>query len=369
MEIQLLIIMKTYMQKLKKAAGWLLAFAIALALAQSPASGAETSGTGHSPVTVPEVTAPVTSTGAAPDKPVVVENIEPLDLGRHFGHREATWLGVAVEEAPDVLAAQLGLDPGVGLVVTYVATNSPAAKAGLKENDVLVEFDGQPLVHPAQLRKLVQVRKEGDIVKLTFYRTGKKQPVSATLAKTVEGFGFPCDGNGGPFWPFPGAPGGDTFREQMENLHKSLGNIKIDQKQVQEEIRRSMEEARKAYREALRQATNVNLSLGPMLHELAEMGAAVDNDASVTVRSTSQSSKSLVKADDTGTIVIVKNPKLYLTAHDNDGKLLFDGEIETPDQRNQVPRDLWNKVEPLLKKMGAENEKSPDDNTGPAKGT
>src|SRR5207244_203491 len=83
---------------------------------------------------------------------------------------------------------QLGLDPGVGLVVTYVSSNSPAAKVGLQKHDVLVEFEGQSLVLPAQLRKLVQARKEGDSVKLKFYRAGKRETVSATLAKTPPGF-------------------------------------------------------------------------------------------------------------------------------------------------------------------------------------
>ena len=67
--------------------------------------------------------------------------------------------------------------------MTYVAPDSPGAKAGLQKNDVLVELEGQLLVHPAQLRKLVQVHKEGDTVELVFYRAGKKQTVSATLGR------------------------------------------------------------------------------------------------------------------------------------------------------------------------------------------
>ncbi|MGH7972711.1 MAG: hypothetical protein ACREIC_28695, partial [Limisphaerales bacterium] len=52
-------------------------------------------------------------------------------------------------------------------------------------------------------------------------------------------------------------------------------------------------------------------------------------------------------------IVLIANPKLYLTAHDKDGRLLFDGEVDTPEQKDKVPRDLWEKVEPLLGKMNA----------------
>src|SRR5687768_14418226 len=72
--------------------------------------------------------------------------------------KDRAWLGLAAEEASEALGEQLGLDPGVGLVVTHLSDDSPAAKAGLKKNDVLIELAGQALVHPAQLRKLVRAR-------------------------------------------------------------------------------------------------------------------------------------------------------------------------------------------------------------------
>jgi hypothetical protein len=370
-----MIIMKIYMQKLTSMMDWSLAIAGVLFLTQFHAIGVEpkVKGTGYGETSVSENTngSSVTSTGVANADPTALGNIEPYGTSEPPGQKKVTWLGAAIDEVPEVVTAQLGLDPGVGLVVTYVATNSPAAKAGLQKNDLLVEFEGQPLVHPQQLRKLVQVRKEGDTVKLMFYRAGKKQTVSATLAKTVTGFGLNDmpggQGYGGTFRQFGDLPMGDAFREQMKALREQMGKVKIDQKQVQEEIRRSMEEVRKTYREAIRQATNANSVLGPILEDLARMGASVDNDASVTVRSSGRSAKSLVKADDSGTIIMVRNPSLHLTAHDKDGKLLFDGEIETPEQRAQVPRELWIKVEPLLKKMVPEGEEKLDTKPVPSK--
>ena len=91
------------------------------------------------------------------------------------------WLGIGSAEASDALDAQLGLHHGEGLVVVEVVTNSPAAKAGLQKNDVLVEFEGQRLVHPIQFRKLLQMKTEGEKVAITFYRAGKKQVASAKL--------------------------------------------------------------------------------------------------------------------------------------------------------------------------------------------
>jgi membrane-associated protease RseP (regulator of RpoE activity) len=357
----------------KSAAGWTRALAALVAASQLGIGGAGV----RIGQAWPAADSAAASTGeSSPKKEIVIQTIETAPPGGST-RRERPWLGVSTEEATEALTAQLGLDPAVGLVVAYVATNSPAAKAGLQKNDVLVEFEGQALVHPAQLRKLVQARKEGDAVKLVFYRAGKRQTATATLAKTRAGFGLLEDEHA---WhgdlselgrQLQELPIGDAVRQQMKVLRKTLGNVKIDHQVVQEEVRRGMEEARKAIQEALQQVTNQETVLKPVQEALAELsrsGILVDNDATVTVRTTGQKAKSIVKTDDSGTLVIVANPKLHLTAHDKDGQLLFDGEIETLEQRAKVPPAVWHNAEPLLEKMtpGADAEPAPDPSPSPS---
>jgi len=77
----------------------------------------------------------------------------------------------------------------------------------------------------------------------------------------------------------------------------------------------------------------------------------LDDKADVVVRSSGHNTKSMVKSDDSGTIVLIGNPRLYLTAHDKEGKLLFDGPIESSDERAKVPPELWDRVEPLVRQM------------------
>jgi membrane-associated protease RseP (regulator of RpoE activity) len=282
--------------------------------------------------------------------------------------KPVAWLGLATEEASEALVSQLQLEPGVGLAVTFVAPDGPAAKAGLKKNDVLVDFEGQPLVHPAQLRKLVQVRKDGDTVKLTYYRSGKKESASVTLARTVERFGG-FEGEPGHFQQgireFQDRMGefqnqfrgeyGDAIREEARNLQRSLGHLRLDPEQIQSEVRRSVEQARRAAGDALRHGSNEVKRFGPsarMLENLARGWVGVDTNATVTINSRGSAVKTLVKADETGTYVIVSNPRKRLTAHDPAGKLLFDGEIETPEQQAAVPKEVWDKIKPLVTKMG-----------------
>jgi len=291
-------------------------------------------------------------------KAITIKRLEAADEEG----KERAWLGVGLGEPDEALVSQLGLKDGAGLLVTYVAKDSPAAKAGLQKNDVLLEMDGQSLVVPAQLQKLVQARKAGDKVTLKYLRNGKKDSATATLGKTATRV-MMADGDNSFVW-HAGHPGAMTvwndknavLADHMVILKKALEDAKVDQKRVQAEVRRSVEEARRSMEEALRDAKKAGSFNGEYqkeLEALAKSGVFVPNDATVMVRSTGKSSKSMVSTDDSGTIVLVKNPKLRLTAHDKDGKLLFDGEVETSEEREKIPADLLKKVQPMIEKFSS----------------
>jgi hypothetical protein len=271
--------------------------------------------------------------------------------------KDRAWLGVGVEEASEALAEQLGLEAGVGLVVTHISADSPAAKAGLKRNDVLTELEDQLLVHPAQLRKLVQTRKPGSKVKLVFYRGGKKQTESAELELAPARLGLLDEGIVDEkvrrlHRELLELPDREALRAKVDSLRESLRHIPGEARlEVETEIRRGMEQARKAIADAAREVDHNKESLraeSVRLKELLKSGIRVDDNATVVVRSKGKSSRSLVKTDDWGTIVLIGPPNPRLTAHDKSGQLIFDGEIETADQRSAVPADLWKRVEPLL---------------------
>lgn len=326
-------------------AGWLIPDS-------APARAAER----NAKVTVIADGAAATDADSDRDKRVVVKILKDQE-DEAAPAKERAWLGVAVEEAPEALAEQLGLAAGVGLVISHVTADSPAAKAGLKKNDVLVELDNQSLVHPAQFRKLVQLHKPGDKVKLEFYRGGKKQTETATLDKAPARFGLWDDGGG--LWQdlrelqrgVGELPLSDTIRAYTKSLQENLGQFSAEHgPKIQVEIQRSMEQARKALQEAARQMSNAQHSLEAdksPLKDLLKSGISVDDNATVVVRSKGKTTRSIVKTDEWGTLTIVGPPN-RLTARDKSGKELFDGEIETPEQRAKVPREVWERVEPLL---------------------
>jgi len=300
-------------------------------------------------------------------KKIIIQTMDGDAPAVKSAGKEVAWLGLSAEESSDALASQVGLQPGEGLLITYVATNSPAAKASLQKNDLLVEMDGQKLVLPGQLRKLVQMRKEGDKVVLTYYRGGKKQNTTANLGKTRAGLGW--FGDSGSLeglkqlrFQLKDLPSMDGLNEHMSELRESLVRAGVDRENIQVEVRRGLDQARKAIAEAMaqvHQSRRGTQSAPQALEDLARSGVEVDKDATVTIKSRNDSVRTIVKTDDTGTYVIVANPKKQLTAHDKDGKLAFDGEIETPEQQEQVPKNVWKKVQPMIEQLNQAMEKAP----------
>src|SRR4051794_5412108 len=96
---------------------------------------------------------------------------------------KGAYLGVSTNPAPQSLRQQLQLPKGVGLVVEFIEPKSPAAEAGLKQYDVLHKVDDQILVNEQQLAVLVRSHNPGEDVKLTVFRDGKSQTLTAKLAE------------------------------------------------------------------------------------------------------------------------------------------------------------------------------------------
>jgi hypothetical protein len=297
--------------------------------------------------------------------PVTIKSIQRIEKKNRSLKEPTSWLGLATEECSEALTAQLGLQDGSGLLVMDVSTNSPACKAGLQRNDVLVEFENQLLVHPSQLRKLVQSRKPGDAVSISYYRGGKKLSATVEISKAPKEV-MPAQldetwsdfivRKGDPYWKSfqENLPDKEALRQQLDHIKSAIGNIQIDQKKLQQEINRSVQGARQSLEDALSHMTNAEGALEPArraLEELYKSRINIKPNANVTVSTRSKTVHSLVNTDDSGTYVIVAAPEKRLTVHNSEGKLIFEGDIETPDQQAKVPAEVWEKVEPMLDRL------------------
>src|SRR5437899_755638 len=118
-----------------------------------------------------------------PAPPAPPNPVSPPERREKMPKVPVTFLGVETSSVPPVVCDQLALAKGFGLVVDYVVPDSPAAAAGIQQNDILKMLNDQILTEPDQLAKLVRSFAEGTNVTLTILRKGQEQKISVKLSK------------------------------------------------------------------------------------------------------------------------------------------------------------------------------------------
>ncbi len=115
-----------------------------------------------------------------------------------------TFLGVTMYELTPDLVERFGLGTDKGVLVADVNIGSPADNAGLQAGDVVVKFDGKTVTRSEELKDLVQGRKPGDVVVVSWVtRDGRKMEANIELgsARRVTAQAVPVPDNANPFLP------------------------------------------------------------------------------------------------------------------------------------------------------------------------
>jgi serine protease Do len=105
--------------------------------------------------------------------------------GGNFVWGNQRQIGVGVSDLTKQLGEYFGVADGKGLLIDQVIENSPAAKAGLKAGDVIIEVDGKSVDSTLDLMKAVNEKKEGDIT-LTIIRNRDRQTIKVTPEKRKD---------------------------------------------------------------------------------------------------------------------------------------------------------------------------------------
>lgn len=93
------------------------------------------------------------------------------------------WLGLTVQDITPELARSFDLKRAQGALVTEVAADSPADRAGLERGDIIVNFDGTDIDEAHQVPVLIAESKVGKTVSLTILRRGGRRTLRATVAE------------------------------------------------------------------------------------------------------------------------------------------------------------------------------------------
>jgi len=92
-----------------------------------------------------------------------------------------SYLGVHIDQVSPQAASSLKLSDTSGALITYVDQDGPACRAGLKNNDVIVAFNGTKVQDAAQLQDMIHGTAAGKKVNLTIIREGQRQDIGVTL--------------------------------------------------------------------------------------------------------------------------------------------------------------------------------------------
>jgi serine protease Do len=148
------------------------------------------------------------------------------------------YLGVGVVDLTDERVKALKLNDDRGVEVKRVDENSPAAKAGLKEDDIILDVDGKRVDDMEQFQATIGGTQPGTRISLGVWRNGSKHTFSATLVARPEilyGFG-PLEPPNAPLPPMPPMPAVPQFGDQFPGLPGNTPRVGFEGEELNSQL-------------------------------------------------------------------------------------------------------------------------------------
>ena len=191
------------------------------------------------------------------DAPMTLQSPDYSPLTFSFG--SDSYLGVFLEEVTSERVKELNLAEERGAVIMKIVEGSPAEKAGLKANDVIISFNGRRVDTVREIQRLLNEAPAGRTITLEVLRGGANQTISATLGKRSPGLAF----------------GGR--RDENQKLFGELNQSMAEQDQAMKKL----EEAYKGHKEFGKLTPpkfgNYNFNLASGLFRGSRLGASVES--------------------------------------------------------------------------------------------
>jgi serine protease Do len=109
--------------------------------------------------------------------------VDVADQIKETGSVSRGWLGVLIQEVTRELAESFGMENPHGALVAKVLDDSPAAAAGLEVGDVIVEFNGKPVIRSSGLPPLVGRAKVGKEAEVVVIRNKERRLIGVNIAE------------------------------------------------------------------------------------------------------------------------------------------------------------------------------------------
>lgn len=254
---------------------------------------------------------------------------------------QVTYLGVRTEGLPAVLSKQLSLPMGLHLSVVQVGLNSPAEKAGLQEFDVLLKLDDQTLVNEDQLKKLVRLKNPQDQIILSILRNGKSREFQVVLEETEITKVVSRSASSNRLFQDPFLKDeffNDFWDERFEDFIMKDPGFGLRNNQFYPQVRPNISNRQRKERKDSEDSLHNSDSEDP----LHQSGTDIQSFAF----SSSQSQK--VITDEDGTLEWTeRDGQKFLRATDPSGNLIFEGPVNTDEEKAKIPPKLSERLNQL----------------------
>jgi S1-C subfamily serine protease len=193
-------------------------------------------------VTIPPTQIEVPSSGISLAIPINSVKEKADWIIKHGSSIEKGYLGVYLADLDEQTKAEIGVKEGV--LVDGVVQGSPADKAGLKDQDVVVGFNNEKLKDSEHFRELIESAQPDKSVRLKVLRGGKERILSARLSRAGSDYNL-WTGLEKLSEALGKADFEQVYDEQQSKLLESLDKAKIVQGKDLTELRKEMEEFKK----------------------------------------------------------------------------------------------------------------------------
>ena len=107
--------------------------------------------------------------------------IRVVESLKRDGSVQRAYLGVLPQQVDQSLADYYGMERPRGVLIAQVNDDTPAAKAGLKDGDIILTVDGTEIKNPSMLRNVISLSEVGHKAKLEILRDGKEKDITVKL--------------------------------------------------------------------------------------------------------------------------------------------------------------------------------------------
>jgi serine protease Do len=109
-----------------------------------------------------------------------------VDRLRDHGRVQLGWIGAHVQQVTADIASAVGVPAVIGSIITGVEDDSPAARAGLNDGDIILKVANQDVIGPRSLNRMIASSKIGSVAELVIWRDGSQQTVPVAIEESQE---------------------------------------------------------------------------------------------------------------------------------------------------------------------------------------